>query len=163
MLLCYCAYFIYIFVLLNFRASVTSINSQRQPVFTQKSDITSLCLEKNEEVTLMVMDSKLVHPLLISVNILVVPPTPQTFKQNLICDEFVNASVPISEIGANCVRSKTPTNTTDESAICVVPPSPPNAPLMPANSTHRSSSATSTVSTSSSTASSSSFSSTDFL
>ncbi|KNC21714.1 Protein germ cell-less [Lucilia cuprina] len=144
-------------------ASVTSINSQRQPTFTQKSDIISLCLEKNEEVTLMVMDAKLVHPLLISVNILVVPPTPQTFKQNLICDEFANASVPISEIGANCERTTTPTNGNDESAVCVVPPSPPNALLMPPQATHRSSSTTSTVSSTSSTASFSSSSSADFL
>lgn len=152
----------------NFRASVTSINNQRQPVYTQKSDITSLCLEKNEEVTLMVMDAKLVHPLLISVNVLVVPPAPQTFKENLlICDEFANASVPISEIGANCERSSTPTSSgmLDEgNAVCLVPPSPPNAgPLHLSSSmatSHRSASATST---SSSTASSSSFSSTDFL
>ncbi|XP_073848048.1 germ cell-less [Musca autumnalis] len=151
------------------RASVTSINSQRQPVYTQKSDITSLCLEKNEEVTLMVMDSKLVHPLLISVNVLVVPPAPQTFKENLlICDEFANASVPISEIGANCERSTTPTSSSmldDGNAVCLVPPSPPNAAasalLLPSSmaASHRSASATST----SSTASSSSFSSTDFL
>lgn len=148
------------------RASVTSINSQRQPTYTQKSDITSLCLEKNEEITLMVMDAKLVHPLLISVNVLVVPPSAQTFKENLlVCDEFANASVPISEIGANCERSTTPTNAAlDEGgAVCLVPPSPPNLLLAPPAAHYRSASATSTISTSSSTASTSSYSSTDFL
>uniref|UniRef100_A0A1I8P042 BTB domain-containing protein n=1 Tax=Stomoxys calcitrans TaxID=35570 RepID=A0A1I8P042_STOCA len=152
------------------RASVTSINSQRQPIFTQKSDITSLCLEKNEEITLMVMDSKLVHPLLISVNVLVVPPTPQTFKENLlVCEEFTNASVPISEIGANSDRSTTPTSNSvlDEGgAVCLVPPSPPNAAMpLPTSSTQhqRGASATSTISSSSSNSSASSYSSTDFL
>ncbi|XP_075166101.1 germ cell-less [Haematobia irritans] len=153
------------------RASVTSINSQRQPVFTQKSDITSLCLEKNEEITLMVMDSKLVHPLLISVNVLVVPPASQTFKENLlVCEEFANASVPISEIGANSDRSTTPTNTNLLSseaaagggAIFLVPPSPPNATVGSTNQL-RAASATSTISSSSSNASTSSYSSTDFL
>ncbi|TMW40463.1 hypothetical protein DOY81_014457 [Sarcophaga bullata] len=152
------------------RASVTSINSQRQPIFTQKSDINSLCLEKNEEVTLMVMDAKLVHPLLISVNVLVVPPTPQTFKENLlVSDEFANASVPISEIGANCERSTTPTpstgNSLDETAsVCLVPPSPPNCLAMPATTTTTTTQrSASTTSTASSRASSSSLSSTDFL
>lgn len=111
------------------------------------------------------MDAKLVHPLLISVNVLVVPPSNQTFKENLlVCDEFANASVPISEIGANCERSTTPTNAAlDEGgAVCLVPPSPPNLLLAPA-AHYRSASATSTISTSSSTASTSSYSSTDFL
>ncbi|XP_055918536.1 protein germ cell-less [Eupeodes corollae] len=81
------------------RVSVTSINSQRQRAFTQKSDITSLSLEKNEEVTLMLLDTKLVHPLLISVNLLVVtPPTNQGFKENLLASDETN-QIPISEIG----------------------------------------------------------------
>lgn len=57
------------------RASITSVNAQRQPMFTQKSTVTSLSLEKNEKVILIKMDPKLVYPLLVSVNLLVVPPT----------------------------------------------------------------------------------------
>uniref|UniRef100_A0A1A9UKT5 BTB domain-containing protein n=1 Tax=Glossina austeni TaxID=7395 RepID=A0A1A9UKT5_GLOAU len=57
------------------RASMTSINSQRQPMFTQKSKITSLSLEKNEKVILIKMDPQLVYPLLVSVNLLLAPPT----------------------------------------------------------------------------------------
>ncbi|XP_054736821.1 protein germ cell-less [Anastrepha obliqua] len=154
------------------RTSVTSINSQRQPTFTQKTDITSLSLEKNQEVTIMLMDTKLVHPLLISVNLLVVSPTSQQFKQNILTnEEMANAAAPISEIGANCnpagdeeslQRPSTPTNATpssermmmasaDDSAVCVVPPSPPNAlPMLVLQPTHRAASTTSTVSTASS-------------
>uniref|UniRef100_W8BY25 Protein germ cell-less n=1 Tax=Ceratitis capitata TaxID=7213 RepID=W8BY25_CERCA len=152
------------------RTSVTSINSQRQPTFTQRTEVTSLSLEKNQEVTLMLMDTKLVHPLLISVNLLVVMPTSQQFKQHVFSnEEIVNATVPISEIGANCSadgdvtslqRPVTPTNditsgermmTADDSAVCVVPPSPPNVPsLLIFPPTQRAASTTSTVSTASS-------------
>ncbi|XP_039955492.1 protein germ cell-less [Bactrocera tryoni] len=151
------------------RTSVTSINSQRQPTFTQKTEISSLSLEKNQEVTIMLMDTLLVHPLLISVNLLVVPPTSQHFKQHVYGNEdTINAAtVPISEIGANCnsaddaQRSGTPTNSNvtgerlllaaDDSAVCVVPPSPPNVPsILLTPPTHRAASTTSTVSTASS-------------
>ncbi|XP_011180514.2 protein germ cell-less [Zeugodacus cucurbitae] len=155
------------------RTSVTSINSQRQPTFTQKTEITSLSLEKNQEVTIMLMDTMLVHPLLISVNLLVVPPASQHFKQHVYSNEDTlnTATVPISEIGANCnpagdaasvQRPGTPTNSiaaaerlmlsADDSAVCVVPPSPPNVPSMPLTPppTHRAASTTSTVSTASS-------------
>ncbi|XP_014085304.2 protein germ cell-less [Bactrocera oleae] len=154
------------------RTSVTSINSQRQPTFTQKTEITSLSLEKNQEVTIMLMDTLLVHPLLISVNLLVVPPTSQHFKQHIYSNEdTINAAtVPISEIGANCnpagdaataQRPGTPTNSNvsaerlllaaDDSAVCVVPPSPPNVPsVLLTPPTQRAASTTSTVSTASS-------------
>uniref|UniRef100_A0A0A1WYT8 Protein germ cell-less n=1 Tax=Zeugodacus cucurbitae TaxID=28588 RepID=A0A0A1WYT8_ZEUCU len=155
------------------RTSVTSINSQRQPTFTQKTEITSLSLEKNQEVTIMLMDTMLVHPLLISVNLLVVPPASQHFKQHVYSNEDTlnTATVPISEIGANCnpagdaasvQRPGTPTNSiaaaerlmlsADDSAVCVVPPSPPNVPsmLLTPPPTHRAASTTSTVSTASS-------------
>ncbi|XP_067628747.1 protein germ cell-less [Eurosta solidaginis] len=163
------------------RTSVTSINSQRQPTFTQKTEISSLSLEKNQEVTIMLMDTKLVHPLLISVNLLVVPPTSQQFKQHVLSnEEIANAAVPISEIGANCnpaggdaasstslqqQRPITPTNAStsaermlmagEDSAVCVVPHSPPNAAaaLLILPPTHRAASTTSTVSTTSSVAS----------
>ena len=75
----------------------------RQPIFKQKTDILSLNLEKNEEYTLMLMDNTLVHPLLISINLLVVPPSSQAFKQtNLSADE---SAVPISEISGAWDRS----------------------------------------------------------
>lgn len=99
------------------RVSVTSINSQRQRAFIQKSEITSLSLEKNEEATLMLFDSKLVHPLLISVNLLVVTPADKDLKDDFVSKNEANP-VPISEIGganvmldasnilsANCGRS----------------------------------------------------------
>uniref|UniRef100_A0A1B0C0K3 BTB domain-containing protein n=1 Tax=Glossina palpalis gambiensis TaxID=67801 RepID=A0A1B0C0K3_9MUSC len=143
------------------RASITSINSQRQPIFTQRSEITSLCLEKNEEVVLMTMDAKLVHPLLIAVNLLVVPPTPQTFKENILLNEELVNSSPISEIGANCERPLTPPNSPhSESAICIVPATPPTA-FAPQN-TRRSVSAASSASTVS-IGSASSFSSNDYM
>ncbi|XP_049308469.1 protein germ cell-less [Bactrocera dorsalis] len=151
------------------RTSVTSINSQRQPTFTQKTEISSLSLEKNQEVTIMLMDTLLVHPLLISVNLLVVPPASQHFKQHVYGNEdtITAATVPISEIGANCnsaddaQRSGTPTNSNvtgerlllaaDDTAVCVVPPSPPNVPsILLTPPTHRAASTTSTVSTASS-------------
>lgn len=120
----------------------------------------------------MLMDTLLVHPLLISVNLLVVPPTSQHFKQHIYSNEdTINAAtVPISEIGANCnpagdaataQRPGTPTNSNvsaerlllaaDDSAVCVVPPSPPNVPsVLLTPPTQRAASTTSTVSTASS-------------
>lgn len=120
----------------------------------------------------MLMDTMLVHPLLISVNLLVVPPTSQHFKQHVYSNEEVinAATVPISEIGANCnpagdatcvQQSGTPTNdvvtaerlmlAADDSAVCVVPPSPPNVPsILLSPPTHRAASTMSTVSTTSS-------------
>ncbi|XP_016988519.1 protein germ cell-less-like [Drosophila rhopaloa] len=74
------------------RITVTSIDDQRRAVFTQTSEICSLSLERNEEVPLMVLDPRLVHPLLISINMLVVMPPNQSFK------EIVPLSIPISEI-----------------------------------------------------------------
>ncbi|KAH8405775.1 hypothetical protein KR215_008409 [Drosophila sulfurigaster] len=104
------------------RTTVTSINAQRQPVFTQSSEITTLNLEKNEEVSLMVLDPKLVHPLLISINMIVVMPPNQSFKEIVPQSEdstLSAAAIPISEIGAVCERSLTPTNSADDSAVCV--------------------------------------------
>lgn len=80
------------------RVSTTSINSQRQRAFTQKSEIISLSLEKNEEATLMLLDPKLVHPLLISVNLLVVSPTKVDLSDSLLPTNEPNTT-PISEIG----------------------------------------------------------------
>jgi len=69
------------------RTTVTSVNPRRQPVFTQTSGICSISLQKDEDVPLMVLDPKLVHPLLISVNMLVaMPPNP-----------FLKDIVPLSE------------------------------------------------------------------
>nr|XP_016940515.1 protein germ cell-less-like isoform X1 [Drosophila suzukii] len=69
------------------RTTVTSVNARRQPVFTQTSGICSISLQKDEDVPLMVLDPKLVHPLLISVNMLVaMPPNP-----------FLKDIVPLSE------------------------------------------------------------------
>ncbi|XP_037948047.1 protein germ cell-less isoform X2 [Teleopsis dalmanni] len=103
------------------RASVTSaLNGKTE--LTQTSDILSLSLEKNEERTIMLLDPKLVHPLLISVNLLVVdPPTNPDLKQgDLHTSEDIN--IPISDIGANSDRrSITPTSCND-SAIFVVTP-----------------------------------------
>ncbi|XP_034141954.1 protein germ cell-less isoform X1 [Drosophila guanche] len=104
------------------RTTVTSINAQRQPVFTQTSDICSLSLEKNEEVPLMVLDQKLVHPLLISINLLVVMPPNQSFKEVVPHSEeptsATSFSIPISEIGATCERPLTPASA-DDSAVYI--------------------------------------------
>ncbi|EDV98399.1 protein germ cell-less [Drosophila grimshawi] len=108
------------------RTTVTSINAQRQPVHSQRSEIITLSLEKNEEVSLMVLDSQLVHPLLISINMLVVMPPNQSFKEivPLLVEESSSSSsptttIPISEIGgATCERSLTP-GSADDSAVCV--------------------------------------------
>ncbi|XP_022220279.2 protein germ cell-less [Drosophila obscura] len=103
------------------RTTVTSINAQRQPVFTQTSEICSLSLEKNEEVPLMVLDPKLVHPLLISINMLVVMPPNQSFKEVVPHSEearTTSLSIPISEIGATCERPMTPASA-DDSAVYI--------------------------------------------
>ncbi|XP_017148047.1 protein germ cell-less [Drosophila miranda] len=104
------------------RTTVTSINAQRQPVFTQTSEICSLSLEKNEEVPLMVLDPKLVHPLLISINMLVVMPPNQSFKEVVPHSEeattTTSLSIPISEIGATCERPLTPASA-DDSAVYI--------------------------------------------
>lgn len=105
------------------RTTVTSINAQRQPVFTQTSEICSLSLEKNEEVPLMVLDPKLVHPLLISINMLVVMPPNQSFKEIVPHSEeaattTTSLSIPISEIGADCERPMTPSSA-DDSAVFI--------------------------------------------
>ncbi|XP_030563548.1 protein germ cell-less [Drosophila novamexicana] len=115
------------------RTTVTSINAQRQPVFTQTSEITTLSLEKNEEVSLMVLDPKLVHPLLISINMLVVTPPNQSFKEIVPQSEDSSLSataIPISEIGASCERSLTPASA-DDSAVCVSGDSEASTPSSP--------------------------------
>ncbi|XP_064536050.1 protein germ cell-less [Drosophila montana] len=115
------------------RTTVTSINAQRQPVFTQTSEITTLSLEKNEEVSLMVLDPKLVHPLLISINMLVVMPPNQSFKEIVPQSEDSSLSataIPISEIGASCERSLTPASA-DDSAVCVSGDSEASTPSSP--------------------------------
>lgn len=61
---------------------MTAINSQRQPLFTQKSQIQSLLIEKNEDYIIQVLDAKITYPLLVSLNILLVPPNSQAFKEN---------------------------------------------------------------------------------
>ncbi|XP_030375029.1 protein germ cell-less isoform X2 [Scaptodrosophila lebanonensis] len=116
------------------RTTVTSINAQRQPVFTQTSEISSLSLEKNEEVSLMVLDPKLVHPLLISINMLLITPPNQSFKDVVPqCEEATHtaSAVPISEIGASCERPVTPASA-DDSAVCVSGGSEASTPVSPA-------------------------------
>ncbi|XP_037713041.1 protein germ cell-less isoform X1 [Drosophila subpulchrella] len=114
------------------RTTVTSINAQRQPIFTQTSEICSLSLEKNEEVPLMVLDPKLVHPLLISINMLVVMPPNQSFKEIVPLSEeaTTSLSIPISEIGANSDRPLTPSSA-DDSAV-FIGDSEPTTPSSPA-------------------------------
>ncbi|EDW09654.1 protein germ cell-less [Drosophila mojavensis] len=114
------------------RTVVTSINAQRQAVFTQTSEITTLSLEKNEEVSLMVLDPKLVHPLLISINMLVVMPPNQSFKEVVPHSEETTLStttIPISEIGASSERPLTPASA-DDSAVCVSGDSTPSSPSL---------------------------------
>ncbi|XP_017126394.1 protein germ cell-less isoform X1 [Drosophila elegans] len=114
------------------RTTVTSINAQRQAVFTQTSEICSLSLEKNEEVPLMVLDPKLVHPLLISINMLVVMPPNQSFKEIVPLSEegTTSLSIPIAEIGADCERPLTPSSA-DDSAV-FIGDSEPSTPSSPA-------------------------------
>ncbi|KAH8401935.1 hypothetical protein KR009_008727 [Drosophila setifemur] len=114
------------------RTTVTSINARRQPVFTQTSEIRSLSLEKNEEVPLMVLDPKLVHPLLISINMLVVMPPSQSFKEIVPLSEetTTSLSIPISEIGADSERPLTPSSA-DDSAV-FIGDSEPSTPSSPA-------------------------------
>ncbi|XP_039502131.1 protein germ cell-less isoform X1 [Drosophila santomea] len=114
------------------RTTVTSINAQRQAVFTQTSEICSLSLEKNEEVPLMVLDPKLVHPLLISINMLVVMPPNQSFKEVVPLSEEATTSfsIPISEIGTNSDRPLTPSSA-DDSAV-FIGDSEPSTPSSPA-------------------------------
>ncbi|XP_017066120.1 protein germ cell-less [Drosophila eugracilis] len=114
------------------RTTVTSINAQRQPIFTQSSEICSLSLEKNEEVPLMVLDPKLVHPLLISINMLVVMPPNQSFKEIVPFSEdaTTSLSIPISEIGADSERPLTPASA-DDSAV-FIGDSEPSTPSSPA-------------------------------
>eukprot|EP00099_Drosophila_melanogaster_P025359 NP_724708.1 germ cell-less, isoform A [Drosophila melanogaster] len=114
------------------RTTVTSINAQRQAVFTQTSEICSLSLEKNEEVPLMVLDPKLVHPLLISINMLVVMPPNQSFKEIVPLSEeaTTSLSIPISEIGANSDRPLSPSSA-DDSAV-FIGDSEPSTPSSPA-------------------------------
>lgn len=56
------------------RVTIASLNDLRQIKHSQTTGIKSITLDKNEEQQLMVMDKELVHPLLISVNLLVVTP-----------------------------------------------------------------------------------------
>ncbi|ALC40652.1 gcl [Drosophila busckii] len=118
------------------RTTITSINAQRQPVFTQSSDIITLNLEKNEEVTLMVLDPKLVHPLLISINMLLVMPPNQSFKEIVPQSEESNMSAadrPISEIGGNCERSLTPASADDSAVFVASGDSETSTPSTPAS------------------------------
>ncbi|KAH8277607.1 hypothetical protein KR018_001958 [Drosophila ironensis] len=103
------------------RTTVSSINARRQPVYTQTSEICVLSLEKNDEVSLMVLDPQLVHPLLISINMLVVNPPNQSFKEIVPFSEepMASISIPISEIGGDCDRPLTPTSG-DDSAVFIV-------------------------------------------
>lgn len=82
---------------------MSSINSQRQRTFCQQTEIKSLSLEKNEEVPLLTMDPKLVHPLLISVNLLVHHPSKMSEQEKFMegLKEKMSLSIPISEIGGD--------------------------------------------------------------
>lgn len=97
------------------RATLASLNDQRQVTHSQTTDIKSLCLDKNEEVSLMLMDKELTYPLLVSVNLLVVSP------DNITIEDFESAgtktsTTPISEIGANVDSSRTPTKNVGSSS-----------------------------------------------
>lgn len=61
---------------------MSGINAQLQPLFTQKSEIRLLELEKNEDQILLVLEGKITHPLLVSLNLLLVPPNSHDFKEN---------------------------------------------------------------------------------
>lgn len=63
------------------RATITSIDAQRHPIFTQCSEIVTLSLEKNEEVLLLELDPRLVYPLCISINMIIEMPPNPIFKE----------------------------------------------------------------------------------
>lgn len=84
------------------RVTIASLNEQRQRAFTQTTGIKSLNLEKNEEISLLIMDSKLIHPLLISVNLLVITPLQEPIQSEPVTDE--NCKEPISDIGENSIN-----------------------------------------------------------
>lgn len=61
---------------------MATINSKRQPLFIHKSQVQSLVIEKNEDYIIQVLDGKITYPLLVSLNMLLVPPNSQAFKEN---------------------------------------------------------------------------------
>jgi BTB/POZ domain-containing protein 13 (germ cell-less protein-like 1) len=56
------------------RTTLASLNELRQVKHQQTTGIKSICLDRNEECLLLVMDKELTYPLQISVNLLVVTP-----------------------------------------------------------------------------------------
>lgn len=87
------------------RVTLASLNEQRQVAHTQTTDIKSLCLEKNEETSLMLMDKELTYPLLISVNLLVVSPDTKPIE-NIENEATATSQTPISDIGGNAESNR---------------------------------------------------------
>lgn len=99
----------------EFISSVTilSLNEQRQVRHSQTTDIKTIQLDRNEETRLIYLDSELVYPVLVSLNLLVatpnkipVPPIdeinslPSTSDQSTQIDEHFNSNESdISTIG----------------------------------------------------------------
>lgn len=75
------------------------MNDQRQVIHSQRSEIIALCLDKNEEIPLMLLDKELEFPLYISVNLLVVSPMKTDTATTPAA--YVNTqTMPISNIGS---------------------------------------------------------------
>lgn len=74
------------------------MNDQRQVIHTQRSEIISMCLDKNEELPLILLDKELEFPLYISVNLLVVSPKK---TGSATTPEYVDTqTMPISNISS---------------------------------------------------------------
>lgn len=56
------------------RVTILSLNEQRQVRHSQTTGIKTIQLDRNEEMRLILLDSELVYPVLISVNLLVTTP-----------------------------------------------------------------------------------------
>lgn len=56
------------------RVTIFSLNEQRQVRHLQTTDIKSIQLDRNEETRLIFLDSELVYPVLVSLNLLVTTP-----------------------------------------------------------------------------------------
>lgn len=108
------------------RITILSLNEQRQVRHSQSTGIKTISLDRNEETRLIYLDTELVYPVLISLNLLVTTPNkppvplveevvslPSTSGQSAQITDNSNSNESISTIGATKSNSSSDNNLDD--------------------------------------------------
>lgn len=93
-----------------------SLNEQRQVRHSQTTGIKTIQLDRNEETRLIYLDSELVYPVLISVNLLVTTPNKlPTPPQPILCESLPSTSGHDNTVDSNSNESEISTIGTTKS------------------------------------------------